>query len=111
LIRTGKTCFSYAVLSLAGFSAGVRISGFIRQIMQLCRQALLIKQMIMEQLCWSHAVSVICLCRTTVMQASVSGRFGQVKRKPNAMEKHWLLHTVLSFEWLVGMCLYYNGEF
>lgn len=30
------------------------------------------------------------------MQASVSGRFGQVKEKPNAMEKHWLLHTIAS---------------
>lgn len=97
LIRTGKTGFSYAALPSAGLSAGVRISGFIRQIMQLCRRALLIKQMIMEQLCWSHAVSVICLCRTTVMQASVSNCFDQVTKKPNAMEKHRLLH-ILCFE-------------
>lgn len=69
MIRAGKTGFGYA--APPGFSAGVRISGFIRQIMQNCRRALLIKQMIMGQLCWSHAVSVVCLGRTTVMQASV----------------------------------------
>ncbi len=98
-----RTDFSYAALPSAGLSAGVRISGFIRQIIELCRRAMLIKQMIMEQLCWSHAVSVICLCRTTVMKASVSGCFGQVTEKPNAMEKHRLLH-ILYFEWLVGLC-------